>query len=153
MMRITVVTSTISNGFVPRRARRGRTPTGNAGPHGIRGGGVGEGARSGRRAPRWPTPRRLTALGVTLPAWGVLLVLSAINLSTMASITPANLGIYEASAVVAYGLVGLEPELAIGAAILQHVAYLIPMSGIGLMMMASRGGGAIRGLASEREAS
>ncbi len=95
----------------------------------------------------------LTALGVTLPAWGVLLVLSAINLSTMASITPANLGIYEASAVVAYGLVGLEPELAIGAAILQHVAYLVPMVGVGWVMMASRGGRAIRGLASEREAS
>jgi uncharacterized membrane protein YbhN (UPF0104 family) len=95
----------------------------------------------------------LTALGVTLPVWGVLLVLSAINLSTMASITPANLGIYEASAVVAYGLVGLEPELAIGAAVLQHVAYLIPMVGVGWVMMASRGGRAIRGLASEREAS
>ncbi len=95
----------------------------------------------------------LAALGVSLPLWGILVVLSAVNLSTMASVTPANLGIYEASAVVAYGLIGLEPELMVGAAILQHAAYLIPMSGVGWVMMAFGGGRAIRSLARGRVAS
>lgn len=92
----------------------------------------------------------LTALGATVPIWGLLVVLSAVNLSTMASVTPANLGIYEASAVVAYGVVGLEPELAVGAAILQHVAYLLPLAGVGWVIVASSGGQVLRGLPTER---
>jgi uncharacterized membrane protein YbhN (UPF0104 family) len=77
----------------------------------------------------------LMALGVAVPAWGLLLVLSAVNFSTMASVTPANVGIYEASAVVAYGVVGLDTDLAVGIAVLQHIAYLVPMAGAGLLAL------------------
>lgn len=81
----------------------------------------------------------LVALGISLPFWGVLLVLSAVNLATMASVTPANVGIYEGSAVVAYGLLGIDTETAIGIAILQHVAYLIPMTGAGWIVLLASG--------------
>lgn len=81
----------------------------------------------------------LMALGVSLPLWGVLLVLSAVNLSTMASFTPANVGIYEGSAVVAYGFLGIDTEAAIGIAVLQHVAYLVPMAGAGWVVLLATG--------------
>lgn len=81
----------------------------------------------------------LLALGVELPLWAVLLSLTAVNLSTMASVTPANLGIYEASAVVAYGLAGLSTDAAVGVAVVQHLAYLIPMAGTGWVVLAVAG--------------
>lgn len=81
----------------------------------------------------------LTALGIQLPFWGVLLSLTAVNLSTMASVTPANLGVYEASALVAYRLAGLPTEVALGVAVLQHVAYLLPMAGVGWLVLAVSG--------------
>jgi len=81
----------------------------------------------------------LAALGIPLPLWGVLLVLSAVNLSTMASLTPGNVGIYEGSAVVAYGLLGIDAGPALGISVLQHLAYLVPMAGCGWMvLLASR---------------
>ena len=79
------------------------------------------------------------ALGVQIPGWGVLLVLSAVVLSTMASVTPANLGIYEGSVLLAYSLIGVEPEVALGLSVVQHVAYLIPMAGVGWVLLAFRG--------------
>jgi uncharacterized protein (TIRG00374 family) len=81
----------------------------------------------------------LMALGISVPFWGLLLVLSAVNLATMASLTPANVGIYEGSAVVAYGFLGIDTETAIGIAVLQHVAYLIPMSGAGWVVLLATG--------------
>lgn len=41
----------------------------------------------------------------------------------------------EATAVVAYGLVGIDADLALGIAPLQHVAYLIPMTGAGWLIL------------------
>ena len=79
------------------------------------------------------------ALGVEIQAWGILLVLAAVNLSTMASVTPANLGIFEGSALVAFRLAGVEPELALGLSVVLHVAYLIPMAGVGWVLLALRG--------------
>ena len=81
----------------------------------------------------------LTSLGIQLPLWAVLLSLTAVNLSTMASVTPANVGVYEASALVAYRLAGLPTEVALGVAVLQHLAYLIPMAGVGWIVLAVSG--------------
>lgn len=77
----------------------------------------------------------LAALDLPLPFWGVLVSLTAVNLSTMISVTPANVGIYEASAILAYRLAGVPVELAAGLAILQHLAYLIPVAGTGWLML------------------
>ncbi|MDT8368903.1 MAG: lysylphosphatidylglycerol synthase transmembrane domain-containing protein [Longimicrobiales bacterium] len=78
----------------------------------------------------------LQALGLDVPGWGVLLSLSAVSLTTMVSVTPAQLGLFEGSALVAYRLAGLGTEAALGAAVLQHLAYLIPFVGSGWLTLA-----------------
>lgn len=81
----------------------------------------------------------MQALGLDVPGWVVLLSLSAVSLATMISVTPAQLGLFEGSALVAYRLAGLEMEVALGAAVLQHIAYLIPFVGSGWVMLAVAG--------------
>lgn len=71
------------------------------------------------------------ALGVELPLWSALAVLAAVNLSTAVSVSPGNVGVYEGSAFLAYRAFGVAPETALALALLQHVAYLIPMAGAG----------------------
>lgn len=78
----------------------------------------------------------LVALGLNVPGWGIVLCLTAVNMSTMISVTPANLGVYEATAVLVYGLLGLDSETALSAAVLQHVAYLVPFVGCGWVTLA-----------------
>jgi uncharacterized membrane protein YbhN (UPF0104 family) len=75
------------------------------------------------------------ALGVDLPVWSALAVLAAVNLSTMVSVAPGNVGVYEGSTYLAYTALGLAPESALGLALLQHAAYLAPMAGTGWVMM------------------
>lgn len=79
------------------------------------------------------------ALGVAVPAWAILLSVVAVNLSTMASVTPANLGVYEASALLAYRLAGVDTEVALGLAVVQHLAYLLPLAGAGWVALAFTG--------------
>lgn len=76
-----------------------------------------------------------SALGVDLPAWSALPVLAATALSTMVSVAPANLGVYEGSAFLAYRALGVAPEAAVGLAVLQHLAYLAPMAGGGWLAL------------------
>ena len=71
------------------------------------------------------------AFGVTVPWWGILGVLVAVNLSTLVSVTPANLGMYEASAVLVYLALGLTRETAVTLAVVQHAMYLLPLAGVG----------------------
>lgn len=79
------------------------------------------------------------ALGVPLTAGSVILVLAAVNLSTMISVTPANVGVYEASALAAYAISGVDTATAMGLAVLQHAAYLIPLAGVGWVLLAVTG--------------
>ena len=71
------------------------------------------------------------ALGVDLPAWSALAVLAAVSLSTIVSAAPANLGVYEGSAFLAYRALGVTPETALALGVVQHALYLIPMAGAG----------------------
>jgi hypothetical protein len=72
-----------------------------------------------------------TALGIDLPIQATLAVLAAVSLATMVSVAPGNLGVYEASALLAYRWAGVEPEAALALALLQHLAYLAAMGGAG----------------------
>lgn len=81
----------------------------------------------------------LAALEVTVPLSTLLLVLAAVNLSTMISVTPANLGIYEGAAFLAYRATGVDGGTALALSVLQHAAYLIPMAGAGWILLAERG--------------
>jgi uncharacterized protein (TIRG00374 family) len=79
----------------------------------------------------------VSALGGTISLGGALLVAMAVNLSTMMSITPANLGVYEGSAFVALRASGLPVEQAVAAAVLLHLSYLLPIAGVGWALLAS----------------
>ena len=75
------------------------------------------------------------ALGVELPLWSTLAVLAAVSLATIISVSPGNVGVYEGSAYLAYTALGVSPDTALGLAVLQHVAYLIPMAGTGWVVV------------------
>jgi len=78
------------------------------------------------------------ACDVDLPWTSVVLVVAAVNVATMISLSPGNLGVYEAAAFGAYTLLGLPAETAITLSLLQHFAYLIAMVAPGYVFMAAR---------------
>ena len=80
----------------------------------------------------------LIAFGVVTPWWGVLAVLVAVNLSTVVSVTPANLGVFEGAAFLVYTSLGISSDTAVALAIVQHAAYLIPLAGIGWVISSVR---------------
>jgi uncharacterized protein (TIRG00374 family) len=80
----------------------------------------------------------IMALGVSVPWWGVVATLVAVNLSTLVSITPANLGVYEGSAFLVFTALGVDADMALALAMVQHVVYLIPLAGIGWVVSMTR---------------
>ena len=78
------------------------------------------------------------SLGLDLPVGTALLVLASVNFGTMVSVTPGNLGVFEASSFAAYRLSGVSPEHALTLSLLQHVCYLIPMVGVGYVYAGRR---------------
>jgi uncharacterized membrane protein YbhN (UPF0104 family) len=71
------------------------------------------------------------ALGMDLPVGTALLVLASVNFATIVSVSPGNLGVFEAASFAAYRLTGVGPEDALTLSLVQHVCYLIPMLGVG----------------------
>lgn len=78
------------------------------------------------------------AFGVPVTPAGTVLVLAAVILGTIVPVAPGNLGTYEASALVAYRHLGVAPETALGMAIAQHVAFILPSVGIGYGFVSAR---------------
>lgn len=64
------------------------------------------------------------ACGADLPLASVLVVLAAVNVATMISVAPGNLGVYEAAAVAAYALFGVPVAQAVALALVQHACLL-----------------------------
>ena len=79
-----------------------------------------------------------SALGVDLLPWHVVAALLAVNFSTLVSITPANLGVYEGSLFLVLRTAGIDADLALAVAFLSHVAYLVPLAGTGLALESLR---------------
>ncbi len=71
------------------------------------------------------------ALGLDLPMGTAMLVLASVNFATIVSVSPGNLGVFEAASFAAYRLTGVSPEQALMLSLVQHVCYLIPMLGVG----------------------
>ena len=80
----------------------------------------------------WAAQKRL---GQDLPFWTTILVMAALNLSTILPLTPGNFGVYEATAFLIYKFSGLSPEIALSLALLQHIFFLIPMAGTGWVVL------------------
>lgn len=77
----------------------------------------------------------LRAFDLDVPIAGVVLVLAATALATFVPFVPANLGTYEASTFAAYRMLGIAPDLALGAALTQHACQLFPAVGVGYVML------------------
>jgi len=75
-----------------------------------------------------------TAFGVTLTPWETVAILSAVSFSTMLTVAPANLGVYEGSVVLVYLALGLERDTALGLALVQHALYLMAVAGPGWLL-------------------
>ncbi len=73
------------------------------------------------------------ALGLDLPVGTALLVLASVNFATIVSVSPGNLGVFEAASFAAYRLTGVSPEHALTLSLVQHACYLIPMLGVGYL--------------------
>ena len=71
------------------------------------------------------------SLGLDLPVGTALLVLASVNFATIVSVSPGNLGVFEAASFAAYRLTGVSAEHALTLSLLQHACYLIPMVGVG----------------------
>ncbi len=77
-------------------------------------------------------------MGVDLPLSGVLLVLLAVNLAGLLQLTPGNIGLFEAAAVLAYRCLGVEVELSVAMAVLLHACALVPPLASGYSVLAWR---------------
>ena len=78
------------------------------------------------------------SFGLDLPLWSVLLILAALNLTTMIPLAPGNLGVYEATVFFIYKYLGVAPEQALGLALVQHLCYLLPLAGTGYLLLLLR---------------
>jgi uncharacterized membrane protein YbhN (UPF0104 family) len=72
------------------------------------------------------------ALDLRVGLMGACLVLLAVTLGSLIPGLPGNFGTFEASAVVALGVLGIEPAVALGWALLYHFLHTIPVTVVGL---------------------
>ena len=75
------------------------------------------------------------SLGQEVPFWTTILVMAALNLAMIFPVTPGNFGVYETTAFLIYKFSGLSAEISISLAFLQHICFLIPMVGTGLIVL------------------
>lgn len=78
-------------------------------------------------------------LGLMLPWWAPLLMIAGLNLALMIPMTPANLGVFEATLFYLYQNLGVAPGSSIAIAILYHALYLFALLAPGYMVFLSKG--------------
>ncbi|MEO6002511.1 MAG: lysylphosphatidylglycerol synthase transmembrane domain-containing protein [Opitutus sp.] len=74
------------------------------------------------------------SLGIDLPLSTAPVVLAVVTFASLVSVTPGNLGIYEAAAVGIYKILGVPPEDALALGLVQHSCFLLPIVGTGYVM-------------------
>ena len=77
------------------------------------------------------------AFGIALPFASAVLVLAALNLATLLSIVPGNLGVYEGAVTLVYTRLGLSAEHAVSIAIVQHACYFLALAVPGYLWAAA----------------
>ena len=78
------------------------------------------------------------AFGIDPAFAPAVLVLAALAVTTSLPVAPANLGIYEATVFATYRYLGIDAEAALAMAIVQHLAFLVPMIGTGYVALTLR---------------
>ena len=78
------------------------------------------------------------AFGMAPTFAGAVLVLAALAVTTSLPVAPANLGVYEATVFATYRYLGVDADLALAVAIVQHLAFLLPMIATGYVTLTMR---------------
>ena len=84
------------------------------------------------------------ACGIPVEPQIILLVVASIAIVTMIPVPAGNVGLYELAVVAAYQWVGVAPEIALAAALLQHAIFLMSVLVPGALVMAFDAGFAWR---------
>jgi uncharacterized membrane protein YbhN (UPF0104 family) len=71
------------------------------------------------------------SLGVAVPFSRTPVVLAVVTFATAMAIAPGNLGVYEIATIAAYRVLGIPAGEAAALALVQHVAFLLPMIATG----------------------
>jgi uncharacterized membrane protein YbhN (UPF0104 family) len=66
------------------------------------------------------------AFGLEPSVASAMLILAALAVTTMLPVTPANLGVYEATVFATCRYLGVSAETALGVAVVQHLCFLLP---------------------------
>jgi uncharacterized membrane protein YbhN (UPF0104 family) len=75
------------------------------------------------------------AVGINLPPWSAVLVVTALDLAAVIPGPPAGLGVFEATAMFIYHYLGVPPGTAFAAAVLHHAIYLSTDFGYGYVVL------------------
>lgn len=78
------------------------------------------------------------AFGMSPSVPVALMVVAALALSTLVPVAPANLGVYEATVYAVYRFTGTSAETALGLALVQHLAFLLPSLATGYLILTAR---------------
>ena len=78
------------------------------------------------------------AVGLDASFAPAVLVLAALAVTTSLPVAPANLGVYEATVYATYRYLGIDADTALAIAIVQHVAFLLPMIATGYLTLTFR---------------
>jgi uncharacterized membrane protein YbhN (UPF0104 family) len=78
------------------------------------------------------------ACGIPPSAASAVTIVATLGLSTMIQVTPANLGVYEATVFFVYRSFDISAANALAAAVLQHFSVLMPSLGIGYLLILYR---------------
>jgi uncharacterized membrane protein YbhN (UPF0104 family) len=66
------------------------------------------------------------AFGLDPSLAAAVLIVASLAVTTLLPVSPANLGIYEATVFAAYRYLGVPADAAVGLAVVQHVCFLLP---------------------------
>lgn len=78
------------------------------------------------------------AVGLDPSFAAAVLVLAALAVTTSLPVAPANLGVYEATVYATYRYVGIDADAALAMALVQHLAFLLPMIATGYLTLTIR---------------
>jgi uncharacterized membrane protein YbhN (UPF0104 family) len=78
------------------------------------------------------------AFGLDQSFAAAVLVLAALAVTTSLPVAPANLGVYEATVYATYRYLGIDADTALAIAIVQHLAFLLPMITTGYLTLTLR---------------
>lgn len=79
-----------------------------------------------------------SAAGLDPSFAAAVLVLAALAVTTSLPVAPANLGVYEATVYATYRYIGIDADAALAMAIVQHLAFLLPMIATGYLTLTFR---------------